>query len=56
MLAAAIAAAKISFDTFTMISFSAMLSDARKIGLVVAYSNHACLSIILQQPTHAFVC
>jgi hypothetical protein len=31
MLAAAIAAAKISFDTFAMITFSAMLSTRRRL-------------------------
>jgi hypothetical protein len=49
----AIAAPKISFDTFAMITFS--IIDARKIGVLPANSNHASLSRNeKEQTTYAF--
>jgi len=44
MLAAAIAAPKISFDTFAMIFFSAMFIDTQKNGLHRRKFHHSILS------------
>jgi hypothetical protein len=53
-LATVIAAAKISFDTFAMFCFSAMLIAAKKIAPLS--SNHASLSHNhKEQSTYAFV-
>jgi len=44
MLATAIAAAKISFDTFAMITFSAMLSTSRRLDYLPQIPSHFGLS------------
>ena len=48
MLAAAITAPKITFDTFAMISFSAMFIDTQKNGLHRRKFHHSILSTMQQ--------